>query len=118
MRETKFYSDDADIVAGTIGNYSDIVSITGAGLIDHIYIVATATATNMDNYAAEIDSTQYDFTGDLFGLSEINMEYNYNNYILITNKKIVFNTSFKLQAKYNANGNVTFKYNVMAHILA
>lgn len=117
MRETKFYSDDADVVAGTIGNYSDIVSITGAGLIDHIYIVATATATNMDNYAVEIDGTTYDFLGSLFGLEEINMRYEYANYVLITNKKIVFNTSFKLQAKYNAAANVTFKYNVMAHIL-
>lgn len=118
MRETKFYNSAAtSISSGTASTYKDIVSVTGAGIVDHVWVVATATASNIDNYRLVIDGNNYDFDFSIFGLDEINTRVEYGNTVFITNKKILFNSSLAIQGLVNTVGSASFKYSVMTHEL-
>ena len=110
-RNTHFINTAGAEVTGTISSYKDIISYTGRGAIDYLVIKPIDNATGIDNYALEIDGTQYPFSIDLPFSSDFGMLTTPNN-LMQTNRPIFFNESVKVQGYYNATTTVEYKYSL------
>lgn len=113
-RVSKFNNDDTLTVAGTASTLEDVVSLTGSGIVDYLVIRAITNASNIDYYSLEIDGTEYQFKIDL-PFSEGFGVLTTPNALMQMNRPLFFDTSFKIQAFFNASVSVDFKFSVLTH---
>jgi hypothetical protein len=108
MRHTTFEIDDANAIVGTLNTYSDVVSVTGRGIVEYGIVKADVNPTNIGYYGIEIDGNSYDFNTDFpfekaFGIFASSNRIQFSRHI-------VFETSFKIKAYYTTAASTTHKY--------
>jgi len=126
-RKTQYNNSNESDVSGTAGNDADIVSITGSGMVDALVCKALdldaesdfngSNHNAIDFYVLEIDGTSFEFEINLPFSNELGVLTTANALIEI-NRPQFFQTSFKLQARFNATTNVSFKFMIMSHVEA
>ena len=112
MKVTKCYAEDSSVL--TDADTHDILAVTSSGLVDFIYVKGIANTANLTNWQIEIDGTASSLNFNFPYLEDFKIKVdNTANFVLISNKKIIFNTSFKVQAV--TSGNLTVKYLMFVH---
>ena len=118
-RVTDIIQDDSHDVTSAGGSENkDIVTVasSGAGEVVSLLIKATTNVSDMDYFSIWIDGVEKPIVIDVPFFNELGIKVTNDNGLLIIDRAINYNSSFKVSAYFNAASTINFKYFILADV--